>query len=274
MGGVIEEVGAAGLVHQGVEESVKVTGGGVGEEVDALFHGLVAELPHLIPGGGDFPALFLKEALVVEEAAGAVEHGGEVGLAVGVGVGARAVVHEALDDLVADSDVLTGDGHGQNVGDLGDVLVLDELLGQAGLTAGGQVDDVGELAALHGGADDVLEVLVDNELDVDAGLSREGVADFLPHAGVCLLIAGSQSRHGDGHVGSGGRVVAGGGGVSVLGGGIAGGGLSRSASGKNAQSQHEHEEKRKEFLHFHSSFLKICRCNLIPNGWHCHPSMV
>ena len=41
-------------------------------------------------------------------------------------------------------------------------VVLDELLGQAGLTAGGQVDDVGELAALHGGADDVLQVLVDS----------------------------------------------------------------------------------------------------------------
>ena len=95
VGGVVEEVGAAGLVHQSVEESVKVTGGGVGEEVDALCHGLVAQLPHLIPGGGDFPALFLKEARVVEQAAGGVEHGGEVGLAVGVGVGARAVVRRS-----------------------------------------------------------------------------------------------------------------------------------------------------------------------------------
>ena len=110
------------------------------------------------------------------------------------------------------------------------------------------------------------------ELDVDAGLGREGVADLLPHAGVGLLIARSQSRNGDGHVGSEGRVVAGGGGVSVLGGGIAGGGLSRSASGKNAQSQHEHEEKRKEFLHFHSSFLKICSMQF-NTKWMALPSL-
>src|SRR5699024_6916440 len=99
---------------------------------------------------------------VVEEAAGRVEHRGEVGLAVAVGVG-QAGLGEAAGDLLADSDVLTRDGHGQNVGDVGNVLVLDELLGQAGFTAGGQVDDVGVLAALHGGADDVLKVLVCDE---------------------------------------------------------------------------------------------------------------
>ena len=43
---------------------------------------------------------------------------------------------------------------------------------------------------------------------------------------------------------------------------------------KNHVCHYLNEEKRKEFLHFHSSFLKICRCNLIPIGWHCHPSMV
>ena len=49
--------------------------------------GLVAQRPHLLPGGGNGPALFFKETGVVEQAAGRIEHGGEIGLAITIGVG-------------------------------------------------------------------------------------------------------------------------------------------------------------------------------------------
>src|SRR5699024_4651417 len=164
VGGLVEELGAAADVHQGVEESVKVAGGGVSKEVGAGSGGCVAQGPHLVPGLGHLPAVLGQEAGVVEQAAGAVEHGGQVGLAVAVGVGQRGI-GKAAGDLVAHHRVLAGHGHAQHVGDVGDQVALDELLGQGGLAAGGQVDDVGVIAALHGGADDVLEVLVGGQLD-------------------------------------------------------------------------------------------------------------
>ena len=246
VGGGVEEVAAADNVHEGVQESVEVTGGRVGEEVDALLKGLVAELPHLVPGGGNSPALFLKEAGVVEQAAGGVEHGGEVGLAVVVGVGGGSV-GEALDDLVADGDIFAGDGHVEHVGDVGDELVVDELLGQAGFTAGGQVDDVGVVAALHGSADDVLEVALDGELNRDAGLGGEGVADLLPHSGIGLLVGALKSGYLDG----GGGLA----GAALGGSRIAGPGRGRvPAAGGEGKDHYQRQSKGKQLLQIHLHF--------------------
>ena len=188
-GGGVKELGAAHGVHQSVQESVEVAGGGISKEVDALGHGLVAQLPHLVPGGGQGPALLLQKARVIEQAAGGVEHGSQISLAVAVGIG-DGVIGEAAGDLVGDLHVLAGHGHAQHVGDVEDLLILDKLVGQALLTAGGQMNDVRELTALHGGPDDVFQVLVLSELDLDAGLGGKGVADLLPHGGVGVGVAG------------------------------------------------------------------------------------
>ena len=61
---------------------------------------LVAQCPHLVPGLGHVPALFFQETSVVEQAAGTVEHGGQIGLAVAVGVG-QGGVGKAAGDLLA-----------------------------------------------------------------------------------------------------------------------------------------------------------------------------
>ena len=179
MGGSLKELGAANAVHQRVQESVKVTGGGIGEQVDALSLGGFAQGPHLVPGGGNLPALFLKQAGVVEQAAGAVEHGGHVGLAIVIGVGQRGI-GKAASDLIFHKLILAGHGHAEHVGDFGHVIVLDELLGQSSGTAGGQMDHIGELAALHGGANNVLQVLVGDKVNGDAGLGREGLGNLRP----------------------------------------------------------------------------------------------
>ena len=196
MGGLVEELGAACCVHQSIEESVEVAGGGVGEQVSALSLCLFAQLPHLVPGLGHVPALFLQEAGIVEQAAGAVEHGGQVGLAIAVGVGERSV-GKAAGDLLADFLALAGHGHAQHIGDVRDQVALDELLGQGSLTAGGQVDHVGVVAALHGGADDVLQLFVGGQVHLDAGLSGKGLGDLLPHLSTVASLDGSNL---DGHI--------------------------------------------------------------------------
>ena len=196
VGGLVEELGAACCVHQSIEESVEVAGGGVGEQVSALSLCLFAQLPHLVPGLGHVPALFLQEAGVVEQAAGAVEHGGQVGLAVAVGVGKRSI-GKAAGDLLAHLLALAGHGHAQHIGDVGDQVALDELLGQGSFTAGGQMDHIGVIAALHGRADDILQLLVGGQLHLDAGLSSKGLGDLLPHLSA---IAGLDGSDLDGHV--------------------------------------------------------------------------
>ena len=203
MGGLVEELRAAGSVHQRIEEGVEVAGGGVGEQVGALSGSLVAQCPHLVPGLGHVPALFLQETGVVEQAAGAVEHGSQIGLAVAVGVGQRGV-GEAAGDLLAHLLALAGHGHAQHIGDVGDQVALDELLGQSSFAAGGQMDHVGVVAALHGGADDIFQILVGGQLHFDAGLGGKGIRDFLPHLGT---VSGLNGGDLDGHVlsGSSGR---------------------------------------------------------------------
>ena len=133
------------------------------------------------------------------------------------------------------------------------------------------MDDVGVLAALHGGADDVLEVLVGDELDLDTGGLGEGRADVDPHLSA---VGGLDGGYLDGAGGFGGVAAFGSSGVGAGSGGIAGGGLGRAARGQNAESEHEHENERKEFLHCHSSFLKFWFCKYIPYGWQFHPSDV
>ena len=258
-GGGVKELGAAHRVHQSVQESVEVAGGGISKEVDALGHGLVAQLPHLVPGGGNLPPLLLKEAGVVEQAAGGVEHGGQIGLAVAVGVG-EGGVGKTAGDLVGDLHVLAGHGHAQHVGDFGDLVVLDELVGQALLTAGGQMDHVGILSALHGGPDDVLQTLVGGELHLDAGLGGEGVTDLLPHAGIGILVAGGQGGHADGHVAGG---VVGGGlrGLAGLGHRGAGAGSGGSlaavvgAAGEQGRGQGKRQPQGQDLLQFHFRYL-------------------
>ena len=203
MGSLVEEVGAACGVHQRIEEGVEVAGGGVGEQVGALSGSLVAQCPHLVPGLGHIPALFLQETGVVEQAAGAVEHGSQIGLAVAVGVG-QGGVGKAAGNLLAHLLALAGHGHAQHIGDVGDQVALDELLGQGSFTAGGQMDHVGVVAALHGGADDIFQILVGGQLHFDAGLGGKGISDFLPHLGT---VSGLNGGDLDGHVlsGSSGR---------------------------------------------------------------------
>ena len=190
MGGLVEELRAAGSVHQRIEEGVEVAGGGVGEQVGALSGSLVAQCPHLVPGLGHVPALFLQETGVVEQAAGAVEHGSQIGLAVAVGIG-QGGVGKAAGDLLAHLLALAGHGHAQHIGDVGDQVALDELLGQGSFTAGGQMDHVGVVAALHGGADDIFQILVGGQLHFDAGLGGKGISDFLPHLGTVSGLNGS-----------------------------------------------------------------------------------
>ena len=230
VGGLVEELGAAAHIHQRVEESVKVAGGGVSKQVGAGCRGRVAQLPHLVPGLGHFPAVLRQEAGVVEQAAGAVEHGGKVGLAVAVGVG-QGSVGKAAGDLVAHHGVLAGHGHAQHVGDVGDQVALDELLGQGSLAAGGQVDDVGVVAALHRGADDVLQVLVGGQLNGDAGLLGEGVGHLLPHLGA---VSGLDGGHLDG-LGGGCRGSSRGRAAGASGGG--GGAGRAAAAGRQAHSR-------------------------------------
>ena len=190
MGGLVEELRAAGSVHQRIEEGVEVAGSGVGEQVGALSGSLVAQRPHLVPGLGHVPALFLQETGVVEQAAGAVEHGSQIGFAVAVGVG-QGGVGKAAGDLLAHLLALAGHGHAQHIGDVGNQVALDELLGQGSFTAGGQMDHVGVVAALHGGTDDVLQLFVGGQVHLDAGLGGKGLGDLFPHLSAVAGLDGS-----------------------------------------------------------------------------------
>ena len=241
MGCVIEELLAACLIHQRVEECIKVTSGGVSKQRDALGSSLVAQLPHLIPSGRDFPALLLEQALVVEQAAGRVEHRCQIGLTIRVRVGGRVIVYKAGDDLFAHGYFLAGNGHGQHIGDLGDVLILDELLGQASLTANCQMDDIRILAALHCGADVILELLVSDKLYLNTGLLGKGVADLLPDF---RAVAGLDRSNLDGA--ASGRLFA----VSaalLIG--------CATASGQQAQGHRSCQRQAENFLSLHHSFL-------------------
>ena len=196
MGRLVEEVGAACCIHQRIEERIKVAGGGVSEQVGALRSRLVTQFPHFIPCLGHIPALFLQETGVVEQAAGAVEHGSQIGFAVAVGVG-QGGVGKAACDLLAHLLALAGHGHAQHIGDVSDQIALDELLGQGSFTAGSQMDHVGVVAALHGGADDVLQLFVGGQFHLDARLGGKGFGDFLPHLGAVSGLNGSDF---DGHI--------------------------------------------------------------------------
>ena len=103
------------------------------------------------------------------------------------------------------------------------------------------MDHVGEVAALHSGADDVLQGLVGNQLHLDAGLGGKGVADLFPHAGVGLFIGGGQSGHLDGTLGGLGGAGA------ALAAGIAGGrviGLGRGRLGSAAAAGQQRQSHR------------------------------
>ena len=76
-------------------------------------------------------------------------------------------------------------------GDVSDQIALDELLGQGSFTAGSQMDNVGVVAALHGGADDVLQLLVGGQVYLDAGLGGKGLGDLLPHLSTVASLDGS-----------------------------------------------------------------------------------
>ena len=190
MGSLVEEVGAACGVHQRIEEGVEVAGGGVGEQIGALGSSFITQCPHLVPSSRHVPALFLQETGVVEQAAGAVEHGSQIGLAVAVGVG-QGGVGKAAGDLLAHLLALAGHGHAQHIGDVGDQVALDELLGQGSFTAGGQMDHVGVVAALHGGADNVLQLFVGGQVHLDAGLGGKGLGDLFPHLSAIAGLDGS-----------------------------------------------------------------------------------
>ena len=192
MGGLLEESVSADGVHQAVEESVEVAGGGIGEERDPLRLGLLAQLPHFIPGLGNLPALLLEEAGVVEQTAGAVEHGHEIGFTVGIGLGERGV-QEAGEDLILHLDVFARHGHLQDGGQIPQRVVLGHGFGQGQGSAGGQVYHIGVVARLHVRADNVFQILVDGQFDGNAFVFRfESGLDLLPHIGA---VSGFQSRY-------------------------------------------------------------------------------
>jgi len=59
------------------------------------------------------------------------------------------------------------------------------------------MDHIGVVAALHGGADDVLQLFVGGQVHLDAGLSGKGLGDLLPHLSTVASLDGSNL---DGHV--------------------------------------------------------------------------
>ena len=255
VGSLVEEVGAACGVHQRIEEGVEVAGGGVGEQVGALSGSLVAQCPHLVPGLGHVPALFLQETGVVEQAARAVEHGSQIGLAVAVGVG-QGGVGKAACDLLAHLLALAGHGHAQHIGDIRDQVALDELLGQGSLTAGSQVDHVGVIAALHGRSDDILQLLVGGQLHLDAGLGGKGLSDLLPHISA---IAGLDGGDLDGHVlSSSGRCSSGRSRAGSCGAGRTAAGSQTQCSGTH--TGHFQEIATRNTFHNVSSIIKFHSC--------------
>ena len=106
-------------------------------------------------------------------------------------------------------------------------VALDELLGQGSLTAGSQMDNVGVVAALHGGADDVLQLLVGGQVHLDAGLGGKGLGDLLPHLSA---VAGLDGGYLDGNVCSRRCGRSGGGGCHA-----GCGGAGRAAAGSQTQ---------------------------------------
>ena len=59
------------------------------------------------------------------------------------------------------------------------------------------MDNVGVVAALHGGADDVLQLLVGGQVHLDAGLGGKGLGDLFPHI---RAVAGLDGGNLDGDV--------------------------------------------------------------------------
>ena len=103
--------------------------------------------------------------LVVDQAGGRVVHRHQVGLVIAVRVGVQA--DHAVDELLLDGLGLAGDLHVEHVGDVLDGLVLQHGLGQAGLGALAQLDDVGVVAGLHTRGNLVGDLLRGLQVDLD-----------------------------------------------------------------------------------------------------------
>ena len=116
------------------------------------------------------------------------------------------------------------------------------------------MDDVRIITALHGGADDIFQILVGGQLHLDAGLGGKGIGDFLPHLGT---VSGLNGGDLDGHVlsGSSGRCS---GGRSRAGSGRAG----RTAAGGQTQCSGTHASRFQKIatrnaFHSVSSIIKF-----------------
>ena len=240
-GDSIEELGTADSVHQSEHERIVVAGGGVGEQSDALSLSGLAQFPHLVPSGGNFPALVLEQLSVVEQATGRVEHGSHVGNAITVGSN-NVVVGEAASDLFRNLNGLAGDGQGQSVGQGVQSVSLNQLLGQTSGTAGSQMDNIGEFAVLHGTGQDVLQVLVGGQLDLDAGLSFESSGNVNPDL---RTVSGLDGSNLDGHRLSSGGISSG----SVCLGSLGSGRSGRTAASDQRKSHGKAQQHSNDLLH-------------------------
>ena len=191
----IEEIGTADSVHQSEHESIVVASGGVSEQINAFSLSSLAQSPHLVPGGGNCPALILEQLCVVEQAAGRVEHGSHVGHAVAVGSN-DVVVGKAAGNLIRNLNGLAGDGQCQSVGQGVQSVGLNQLLSQASGTAGSQVNNIREFTVLHGAGQNIFQVLVGGQLNLDAGLSFESSGNISPNL---RTISGLDSSDLNGH---------------------------------------------------------------------------
>ena len=180
-------------MKQCIEECVKVSGCRVGEQCDAFCSSFVTQLPHLIPGLRNGPAFFLKQGCVVEQTAGAVEHGHQISFSVTIGIG-DGVLGKSGKDLISNLFIFSRNSHFQNVCHLKYVVVLYEGLGQSLLRTNGTHDYVGIVACFHIRGNDIFQLLVNDQVNLNAGLLGKCLCNRLPH---CFSVSGLNSCHGD-----------------------------------------------------------------------------
>ena len=112
------------------------------------------------------------------------------------------------------------------------------------------MNNVGELTVLHGSRDDVLQLLVGDQLDIDAGLSGESGNNVSPNLGAVSGLDGSDldgNSLGLGSIGLSGSIIASHGSLSLS--GLFG------ATSDQGQSHGQHQQKCDNLLHSYSSIL-------------------
>ena len=106
------ELRATDGMHQCQQKCITVVRCGISKQSDILLRRRISQDPHLIPGSRQGPAFLPEQFCIVNQSAGRIEHGCQIGFSVTVRRNAL-VVAEASGNFLRGFHILAGNGPGQ-----------------------------------------------------------------------------------------------------------------------------------------------------------------